>query len=292
MNQCSIQLRLHVFNPYSITNNSPYFSQSFYILTSNNIAQFSLPPLPSYVKYISSKPNEISIDEQNGSIKIQSTSLFSSYSYDFDIKAIDSQTPSLTCSIPIRILFGINHEAPRLYTNLTKQTIEISSSGFVYQIEGYDPDLSLNNQKRIIPPSIEYEIDSSINFQIEPYSGRIFLQTPNETILSSSINFTLIMTDFGQPNRLITRQRFLFDIISNEKINRQEISMVISTTLILISACVFLILILFILILLCYCKKSRKKSLSSNQTSWKNISPTTPDTRLIDNEYVRFAFLI
>ncbi len=280
VNQCAIQLRIYIYNPYSISNVYPYFSQSFYILTSNNISQFVLPSLPSYVKYISSKSNEIFIDEKNGSITIRSPSLFSSYYYDFQIQAIDSQIPSLSCSIPIRIFFGINQQSPRLLNNLTQQSIEISSSEFIYQIEAYDPDLSLNNQNTISPPSIEYEIEPSINLEIERYTGRIFLKNVNQSIY----NFTLILTDFGQPNRLITRQRLTFHIRSNEKINRQEIQMIISTTFILIIIGISLMIIVFLIIIFtfncCSCKSSAKKSLA-------NLSPTTPDSRLIDNEYVR-----
>ncbi len=258
----------------------PYFSQSFYILPSNNITQFSLPYLPSYVKYISSKSNEISIDEKNGSIAIQSPSLFSSYYYDFHIQAIDSQTPSLSCSVPIRIFFGINHQSPRLLNNLTKQSIELSSSDFIYQIKAYDPDLSSDDQPGLFPPSIEYEIDPSENLEIERYTGRIFRKNVNQ----SMYNFTLILTDFGQPNRLITRQRMTFTIKSSEQLNRHEIPMIISTTFLLISMGVLLIIIVLILIILilnCYHRRS------STPKSLSNLSPTTPDSRLIDNEYVR-----
>ncbi|CAF1014100.1 unnamed protein product [Rotaria sordida] len=280
INQCLIKLRIHVYNSYSVSNIYPYFSQSFYILTSNNISQFVLPSLPSYVKYISSEPNKILIDEKNASIKIQSSSLFSSYSYDFYIKAIDSQIPSLSCSIPIRIYFGINQQSPRLFENLTKQSIEISSREFIYQIQAYDPDLSFNNQNNLFPPTIEYEIDDSLeNVEIERYTGRIFFKNINQSIY----NFTIILTDFGQPNRLITRQQITFDFISNEKLNQQEIPIIISTTFILISACILSIIILLIIIIIlfnCYQGKlSTKKSLS-------NLSPTTPDSCLIDNEYI------
>jgi len=280
MNQCSIELRISIDNPYSISNVYPYFSQAFYILTSSNLSSFVLPILPSYVKYISSKSNEISIDEKNGSIIIRSPSLFSLYSYDFHIQAIDSQTPSLSCSIPIRIFFGINHQSPRLLNNYTEKSIDKSSAEFIYQIEAYDPDLSIDDLNRIIPPAIEYEIESSDDLEIDRYTGRIYLKNFNQ----SKYDFTLILTDFGQPNRLITRQRLTFDIKSNEKIHRREISMYISRTFILITAGIFVILILFILVLLllnrCYCNSSTQKSLS-------NISPTTPACRLIDNEYVR-----
>jgi hypothetical protein len=105
-----------------------------------------------------------------------------------------------------------------------------------------------------------------------------------KNITQSIYNFTLILIDFGQPNRLITRQRIAFNIISNEKIIRQEIRMIISRTFILISTGILSMIILFFIIFFlfnyCYCKSSTKKSLS-------NISPTTPDSRLIDNEYVR-----
>ncbi|CAF1160385.1 unnamed protein product [Rotaria sp. Silwood1] len=279
INQCTITVRIHIYNSYSISNIYPYFSQSFYILTSNNISKFVLPSLPSYVKYISSKPNEILIDEKNGSITIQSSSLFSFYSYDFYIRAIDFQIPSLSCSIPIRIYFGINKQLPRLYKNLTKHSIEISSSELTYQIQAYDPDLSFNDQNNLFPPSIEYEIDSLENIEIERYTGRIFFKNINQSIY----NFTVILIDFGQPNRLITRQKIIFNLISNNKLNHQEIPIIISTTFILISACIFSIIILLIIIILlfnCYQGKlSTKKSLS-------NLSPRTPDSCLIDNEYI------
>ncbi|CAF1243955.1 unnamed protein product [Adineta steineri] len=281
INSCSIQLRIHVYDLYSVANVYPYFTQSFYILSSTNISQFSLPSLPSYVKYISSKSNEISIDEINGSIAIQSPSLFSSYSYDFYIQAINSQTPSLSCSIPIRIFFGINRQSPRLVQNLTKQSIEIPSltSDFIYQIQAYDPDLSLDNQYKLFPPSIQYEVDSSENLDIERYTGRIFRKNSNQFIY----NFTLILMDFGQPDRLITRVQITFHIKSNELLNRQEIPMFISTTFILISSAILVMIVLLIIIILllncCHRQSSTNKSLA-------NISPTTPDSRLIDNEYI------
>jgi len=105
-----------------------------------------------------------------------------------------------------------------------------------------------------------------------------------KNVNQSIYNFTLILTDFGQPNRLITRQRIAFNIISNEKIIRQEIRMIISRIFILISTGILSMIILFLIIFFlfnyCHRKSSTKKSLS-------NISPTTPDSRLIDNEYVR-----
>ena len=153
------------------------------------------------------------------------------------------------------------------------------SSEFIYQIKAYDPDLSLNDQNKIYPPAIEYEIEPSTNLEIERYTGRIFFKDFNQSIY----NFTLILTDFGQPNRLITRQRIIFEVKSNEKLNRQEIPMISSSTVILISTSVIAIMILFTVIALlfnhCYRQSTTKKSLS-------NLSPTTPDSRLIDNEYV------
>ncbi|CAF4144579.1 unnamed protein product, partial [Rotaria sp. Silwood2] len=134
---CSVQLRIYVINPYSITNAFPYFTQSFYILSSKSLSQFSLPSIPSYVKYISSVPDIISIDPYNGSIIIRSTSLYTSYYYDFQIRAIDSHLPSLSSSISVRIFFGINKYSPRLLMNSTRQSIEILSSKFLYQIKAY-----------------------------------------------------------------------------------------------------------------------------------------------------------
>ncbi|CAF1437800.1 unnamed protein product [Rotaria magnacalcarata] len=202
INQCSMKLRIHIYDPYSLLNAYPYFSQSFYTLTSNNT------------------------------------------------------------------------------NNLTRQSIEISSSEFMYQIEAYDPDLPFNQRSNPLPPPIEYQIDSLANLEIERYTGRIFLKNINQ----SNYNFTVILTDFGQPTRLITRQRIVFDVISNEEINRQEIPMNISTTFILISACIISIVILIIIIIIisltCVrCQLSTQKSMS-------NLSPTTPDSCLIDNEYI------
>ncbi|CAF3556208.1 unnamed protein product [Rotaria socialis] len=280
INQCSMKLRIHIYDPYSLLNAYPYFSQSFYTLTSNNISQFVLPLLPSNVKYKSSKPDDITIDEKNASITVRSSLLFLSYFYDFYIEAIDSQISSLSCSVPIRIYFGINQQSPRLSNNLTRQSIEISSSDVMYQIQAYDPDLAFDQRSNSLPPSIEYQIDSLGNLEIERYTGRIFLKNINQ----STYNFTVILTDFGQPNRLITRQRIVFDVILNEEIDRQEIPMNISTTFILISACiisiVILIIIIIILSLACVqCQLSAQKSMS-------NLSPTTPDSCLIDNEYI------
>ena len=234
--------------------------------------------MPSFVKYISSKPTEIFIDENNGSIKIQSSLLFSSYYYDFHIKVIDTQVPSLSSSIPIRIYFGVNRYPPQLIDNLTEPSIEISSLGFIYQMKAYDPDLSLNNHSGTFPPSIEYQIDTSINFEIERYTGRLFLKIFNQSIY----NLTIILTDFGQPNRLITRKRIPFHITSKKKLNYRKTSMIISTSFILIGGIILGIIILVTLLLYycCLCKSSTKKSLT-------NLSPTTPDSFLIDNEYVR-----
>ncbi|CAM4791191.1 unnamed protein product [Rotaria magnacalcarata] len=108
----------------------PYFSQSFYTLTSNNMSHFVLSSLPSYVKYNSSKPNESLIDEK----------------------------------------------MLRLRNNLTRRSIEISSSDFIYQIQAYDPDLLFHQQTNPLQPSIEYEIDPQENLEIEHYTDRIFLK--------------------------------------------------------------------------------------------------------------------
>jgi hypothetical protein len=279
MNICSIQLQIYVINPYSSDTIFPYFSQSFYILSSKNISEFSLPSIPSYVKYISSVPDLISINPYTGSIIIRSSLLYSSYYYDFRIEAIDSHTPSLSTSVPIRIFFGINKHSPRLLINSTRQSIEILSSKFLYQIKAYDPDILLNAQTNLFLPSIEYQIDTSINnIEIERFTGRIFLKNLN----TKTINFTLIMTDFGQPNRLTTRQILIFDIKSKENF---------SISFFLISFSILLILILLSILLLiinCCCCTTHKKSLKIyEKTNWINLSPTTPDTRLIDHEYVR-----
>ncbi|CAF0736102.1 unnamed protein product [Adineta steineri] len=276
VNVCSVQLYIYVLNPYSIVNIYPYFSQSFYVLSSKNLSQFSLPLLPSYVKYISSVPNLISVNPYNGSIVIRSSSLYSFYNYDFQIEAIDSHVPSLSSSISIRIIFGINKHSPRLIINSTKQSIEVLSSKFLYQIKAYDPDILLNDQTNLFPPTIEYEIEPSINIEIERFTGRIFLKDFNKT----NINFTLIMTDFGQPNRLTTRHILTFDIQSDE-------NMSISFLIIILSTFLIIILLSFLLILINCCLKRHKNSLKTQEkTTWKNISPTAPNSCLIDNEYI------
>lgn len=236
------------------------------------------------MKYISSVPDSISINPYNGSIIIRSSLLYSSYYYDFQIEAIDSRIPSLSSSVPVRIFFGQNKHYPRLSINSTRQLIEILSSKFLFQIKAYDPDILLNDQTNLFPPAIEYEIETWMNnIEIERYTGRIFLKNLNTT----KINFTLIMTDFGQPNRLTTRQSLVFDIKSNGNIS---MSFVILSLLILLM--IILLCILLLIINCCCCCTTPKKSLKPHEkTSWKNISPTTPDTRLIDNEYVRIIFM-
>lgn len=230
------------------------------------------------MKYISSVPNLISIDPYNGSIIIRSGLLYSSYYYDFQIEIIDSHTPSLSSSISIRIFFGINKYSPRLLINSTSQSIEILSSNFLYQIKAYDPDILLNDQRNLFPPSIEYHIDpltiNNINIEIERFTGRIFLKDFNQT----KINFTLIMIDFGQPNRLTTRQNLIFNIKSQENL---------PFSLFLLTLSIILIIIFFstlFFLINCCCANSKT---SHEKPTWKNISPTAPDTRLIDNEYVR-----
>jgi hypothetical protein len=271
---CSIQLHIYIVNPYSIDNVYPYFSEAFYILSSKNISQFYLPPIPFYVKYKSSEPDMISVNPFNGSIIIRSSSLYSSYYYDFLIEAMDSRIPSLSSSVSIRIFFGVNKHSPRLLINSTRQTMEILSSKYLYQIKAYDPDILLNDQTNLLPPTIEYEIDSSIdNIEIERFTGRIFLKYLNTT----KVNFTLIMTDFGQPNRLITRHTLTFDIKSKENLS---ISFLIISSLIVL---IILLLSILLLIINCCCTTHRK---SHEKPTWKNVSPTAPDTRLIDNEYV------
>ncbi|UJR09664.1 hypothetical protein I4U23_013898 [Adineta vaga] len=211
---------------------------------------------------------------------IVSPSLFSSYYYDFHIQAINSQTPSLSCAIPIRIFFGINYQSPRLLGNLTTQTIDDVVSDFVYQIKAYDPDLSSDGQTQLFPPSIEYELDSTEFLEIERYTGRIF----RKNFKQKHFNFTVILTDFGQPKRLTTRERIIFYIKSNNSMYGQEVPMFISTTFILISTGIVLMIILLIMIILLlnYCHRRT----TTTKKSLVNISPTTPDSRLIDNEYI------
>jgi hypothetical protein len=297
VNQCSIQIRIYVVNAYSIFRVYPYFAQSFYILTSNNLSQWSLPLLPSYVNYVTSQPNVISIDEHNRSIRIQSPSLFSSYAYDCQIEAIDTRTPSLSSTVSVRLFFGHNLFPPRLLTNASEQTIQLLSSESIYQMEAMDPDMSSRKEKHPAVLSIEYAIEpSSIYVDIDRYSGRLYIKASNQSRISSLINITLTMTDFGQPKRLITRETLRLHLLLGEPQSHREIAMMTPSTLILAGACLLVIVVLFLAILLlchcCSCRKSRVKSTTTHHsTSWKNISPNTPDTRLIDHEYVRSEFL-
>ena len=272
-----MQLHIYALNPFSVESVLPYFTQSFYILSSHNLSQFALPALPSHVKYRSSVPEMVSVDPSNASIVVRSPLLFSSHYYDFQIDAIDAQTPSLSCSIALRIFFAQNKHPPRLSINATEQTIETSSSKFLYQIQAYDPDLLLNDQSQLFPPAIEYEIDPAANIEIERYTGRIFLKSFSD----KKINFTLIMTDFGQPHRLTTKQQLIFDIKSHESI---------SLSIFLLSVSIFLLIVLLCIVLLvviCCCCCCYPTTTTTDDTTWKNISPTAPDTRLIDHEYVR-----
>ncbi len=93
----------------------------------------------------------------------------------------------------------------------------------------------------------------------------------------------LISTDFDQPNRLKIQQKIAFNIISNQKINHQEIqkNINISQTFIWISTGIFSMIILFLIIIIifnyCSCKSSSiKKSLS-------NLSPTTTSLPCVIN---------
>lgn len=279
---CSIQLQIYILDRYASDVTYPYFSQAFYVLSSRDVSQFFLPDLPSYVKYRSSISDLISINPINCSIIIRSSSLYSAYFYDFQIEAIDSRTPSLSSAVPVRIMFGINQYAPRFISNSTEQTMEISSSKFLYQIKAFDPDVLVNDQMNMIIPWIEYEIDPLVEtLDIERYTGRIFLKDSN----ISKINFTLTMKDFGQPNRLTTRQILIFDIKSKGNLS---MPFVILCLLILVVLLLFSILLL-IVCCCCCCKTSKRSSKSHEKPAWKNVSPTAPDTRLIDNEYVSLA---
>lgn len=276
-NLCSLQLHVHVFNPYSIAHVLPYFAQPFHILTSKNMSHFSLPPLPPPVKYTSSVPHLISIDPSNASIIIRSSSLYSSHYHDFQIEAVDSRIPSLSSSVPVRIFFGINQHSPRLANNSTTQSIAVASSRFLYQISAYDPDILFNDQTNLVPPVIEYDVEPSNIIEIERFTGRVFLINSNTT----KVNFTVILTDFGQPNRLTTRHVFVFDIASKEKLS---VSFLLTIVIMLSAVLSSAMLLIF---LNCCCRKQKKSSKSQEKTAWKNISPTAPNSCLIDNEYVR-----
>ena len=219
----------------------------------------------------------ISVNPLNGSIIIRSSTLYSLYYYDFQIEVIDSRVPSLSSSIPIRIFFGINRHSPRLLMNSTRQIMEILPSKYLLQINAYDPDILINDQMNFFPPTVEYEIDSSVdNIEIERYTGRIFVKYSNIT----KVNFTLIMKDFGQPDRLITRHVLTFDIKSKENFS---ISFLILCLLILV---IIVLLSILLLIINCCCTTHRKSSKSHEKSTWKNVSPTAPDSRLIDHDYV------
>ncbi|CAF2772495.1 unnamed protein product [Rotaria sp. Silwood2] len=87
--------------------------------------------------------------------------------------------------------------------------------------------------------------------------------------------------NFGQPNRLITQQTLIFDIKLNENIS-------VTLFFISISSMILFVILLSILILIINnCWINHKKKLKiEKKTTWQNISPTTPDTCLIDNEYM------
>lgn len=130
----------------------------------------------------------------------------------------------------------------------------------------------------IFPPAIQYRIQQPMfDLEIETFTGRIFLTK----IRNQKINFTIILTDFGLNRRLETKRNFIFHIKSNEifPISTLVFGTLISFILILFSILLF--------ILICYCRRP-SKSLKTRQTKWTNVSPNTPDTRLIDHEYVKF----
>lgn len=276
---CSIQLQIYILDRYALDYAYPYFPQAFYVLSSRDVSQFFLPEVPSHVKYRSSISDLISVNPSNCSMIIRSSALYSAYHYDFQIEASDSRTPSLSCSVPVRIVFGMNQHAPRFISNSTEQTMEISSSKFLYQIKAFDPDILLNDQTNSVIPWIEYQIDPVVeSLEIERFTGRIFLKDSN----ISKINFTLTMMDFGQPNRLTTRQTLIFDIKSKRNLSMSFVILCLLILLILL----LLSILLLIVCCCCCCKTSKRSSKSHEKPAWKNVSPTAPDTRLIDNEYV------
>ncbi|CAF1688842.1 unnamed protein product [Adineta ricciae] len=88
------------------------------------------------------------------------------------------------------------------------------------------------------------------------------------------------MTDFGQPNRLITKQSLVFDIQSRENLSVSFLFILIFTLFIIV------LLGLLLIFMNCCCKKRQKSLKTQDKTTWKNISPTAPNTSLIDNEYL------
>jgi hypothetical protein len=286
---CSVHIQIYVIKSYSFVNVYPYFTRPFEIISSRNLSFYRLPWLPSHVKYVSSVPDLISINPYNGSIVIRSSSLYTFAYYDFHIRTVDYRTASLTCSMPVRILFSSNLYAPRLTINSTRQTIVLSTSKFLFQIQAYDPDLLINDQTDLVLPSIEYEIDGTNMINIERFTGRIFLATDSPM---KQVNFTLIMTDFGQTNRLRTEQEFVFEIKSNENI---PMSFLLFGTSIVVVGFLLSLVVLLLICCCCYCSCCRHRrqhttnhsaTSKAHQTTWTNISPNTPDTRLIDHEYV------
>ena len=242
------------------------------------MSQFSLPPPPPPVRYVSSVPHLILIDPSNASIVIRAASLYSSYYYDFNIEAVDTHTPSLSSSVPVRLFFGINKHSPRLSINTTAQSVAVGPSRFLYQVTAVDPDILFSDQTNMVPPAVEYGVEPSTHVEIERFTGRIFLSGLNVT----KVNFTLIITDFGQPDRLSTRQVLAFDIATADKLSVPFLLIIAVTLLVVLSLTIVLILFN------CCCKKHQKSSKSQEKTTWKNISPSAPNSCLIDNEYVRF----
>jgi hypothetical protein len=290
MNSCSIQIRIHIINVYSSIHVYPYFSQSFYILTDENRLQWQLPLLPDYVTYMTSKPNDISIDEHNRSLDIRS-SLFLSLPVDFQIDIVNRRTPSLSCHVAVRLLANRNRYPPRLVFDRTTQSIVFTSMDSIYQIQAVDPDLSLDTAHYRFPPSIEYTLESSVHVDIDRYTGQLFVRTHNPSNIPSSFNITLIMTDFGPEQRLTTRESLRIEFIGDNERVHEEISMILSTTFILVGTCLIIVIVLIVIVVFlvrCCSRETLRKSSSSSThpTSWKNLSPSTPDTRLIDHEYV------
>ena len=281
-NRCSIDVFVHVVDPFSPLNVYPHLVEPFAVLSSRTLNEFSLPKLPPHVKYFSSVPDLIAVDPTNGSIRLLSPTLRTFSYYDFQLQTDDSRTPSFSSAMGIRIFFIVNENPPQLSINSSRQTFDASSSRFLFQVNAFDPDLLLTDQTKIFPPSIEFELEPNESLRIEPFSGRIFRRTNDER----ELNFTLIITDFGQPTRLTSRHQLSFQLKPNEEIS---VPMILLGTSIVVILTIFTGLILMLVACCCCCcfrSISHDDQAKASPTSWTNVSPHTPDTRLIDHEYV------
>lgn len=272
---CSVNFQIYVVDPYSV--DSIYLTRRFCVLSLDEISSFVLNSTFSHVEYRSSVEELIFVDPRNGSMSIRSNSLFSRSFFDFRIDAIDHRTSSLSSSMFVRLVFHSNEEAPRLLKNSTNLPIELDASRFIFQLEATDPDLFLDDQSFVLPPTVEFSVEPSEIVRVEPFTGRVFLKQFD----GKSLNLTVVVTDFGRPKRFSSKEFLLLEIKTAEHF---------PPTLTLFFGSIFLvalILLVLLVVTVCCCSSQQTKPSKTNENNWNNISPNTADSRLIDNEYVR-----